>query len=291
MSSPPYLNYFADNTRDAPIGGYINIERLSSITQTNRILRSTNSERTLTIPDFRNHRFSFSSSNHSSQIPLAHVSVAKIRMNDREGTIGNPFIKPPTREEDEEQSRVSSQLKTANNVRVSRIKSTAKQQASVGIALSRIGTSETSARSKDHVEVTRVRSFSLNVPCQSSLDELPTPKLDDTTIYLDELEEPKSISNPSKYNSNDLELHCLSTKSEPSSQVNQVKITSDTSQTNPSLTSANGRIRVDRISTGKHQTRTRGSAHLSFIVGVIRKKKTNHCNVTRVKRIPRKNTV
>jgi hypothetical protein len=284
MSSPPYLNYFADNTRDAPIGGYINIERLSSITQTNRILRSTNSERTLTIPDFRNHRFSFSSSNHSSQIPLAHVSVAKIRMNDREGTIGNPFIKPPTREEDEEQSRVSSQLKTANNVRVSRIKSTAKQQASVGIELSRMGTSGTSARSKDHVEVTRVRSFSLNVPCQSSLDELPPSKLDNTTIYLDDFEE-------SKYNSNHLELHCLPTKSEPSSQVNQVKITSDTLQPYPSLTSANSRIRVDRISTGKHQTRTRDSAHLSFIVGVIRKKKTNHCNVTRVKRIPRKNTV
>ncbi len=278
MSAPPYLNYLTDNTRDAPIGGYINIERLSSYTKTNRMLFPRNSERTLTISDLRNHRFSFSSLNPSSHIPLVHVS--KIRMNDREGTIGNPFIKPPTREEDEEQIHVSNhELKTTNIERVSCIKYTKKRNISADILLNEIGTNGTTARNRDNVQVTRVRSSSLNVLYQPSLNESTLPKLDVTTIYLDDREK-------SKYNSNDLELYRMSTKSEPSSQINQIEITPDTLQPNPAVTSANSHIRVDRVSTRKART----SASLSSIVGMIRKKKTNHCNVTRVKRIPRKNT-
>jgi hypothetical protein len=271
ISSPPYLNYFAGNTPDTPISGYINIEKLSSITETNRILSPRNSE--------RNHRFSFSSLNPSSHIPLVPVSVSKIRMNNREDTIGNPFIKPPNREEDDEQIHVlSNQLKTTNNVRVSRIKSANRRKISADIELNKIDTNGTS------VQVTRVRSSSLNVPHEPSLNESRPPKLDDTTIYLDDYEESKSVSNPSKNNSNDMQLHRLSRKSEHSSQIDHVEITPDTLQPNPSVISANSHIRVDRVSTGK----TRNSASLSVIVRMIQKKRNNHC---RVKRISRKNTV
>jgi hypothetical protein len=199
-------------------------------------------------------------------------------MNDRDDTIGNPFIKPPNREEDEEQIYVSNQLKTTNNVRVSRIKSTNKRKISVDIALNKIDTNGTS------VQVTRVRSSSLNVPHEPSLNESCPPKLDDTTIYLDDCEESKTVSNPSKDNSNDMQLHRLSKKSEPSSQIGHVEITPDTLQPNPSVISANSHIRVDRVSTGK----TRNSSSLSVIVRMIQKKRNNHC---RVKHISRKNTV
>lgn len=276
------MKNFVDNTLDETLSSYVNTERLSSITQPNlRALRLSKTESNTTTSDFRDRCFSLSSSNHSSTKPIIPISVSRIKKNDKEPTVGNPHIRPPTRQAHEETDNRSYEIKTSGAVKVTRIKSTEKQTTS---ARTMLDSARTNDRRGSNVQVTRVHSVPSNMKCISSLDESTLSVFEDT-IHLDDSNESKQVSDLTRQ-----PYQLTAEKRDVSSAVTVTEILPNTLKSKSSVASATNHTRVQRIETKKPKKKARNSVSLSLVVEEIQKKKINQHNGVQVEHISRKNT-
>ena len=137
---------------DIPLGHYMNLERVLSMSMSRRDWSSFVSSRT------------------DSHVPLVHASVSRVSMIEREGTFGNARIKPPMREVINKQNNISHRRRVNTGVIVSRIRSYHNQKMSPDISRDHFSTGEYPPI-RDHVKVIRVHSAWLDTPRQSILNQ------------------------------------------------------------------------------------------------------------------------
>ena len=260
-TDPNCYGWDRSSPTDVPLGHYMNLERLRSTTFTSRTLSSNTNPYEPSMVTTRTDCLSFLSSRASSHMPLVHASVSRIGMLEREGTIGNSRIQPPTRSVIEEETRRPCR-RSNTTVIVSRVKSSHRKTTFSDISLDDLSNGRTPTSHRNRIQVTRVHSLPSN-PIPFALDD------DTNTKCTPQFPTIKSESSP-KPNRSQRTLQKFRSKS--------------------LRTSAKGSIRVERVPLQQRQTRREQFTPLSLISTETQKRTISQHSTIRVERIPRTKT-
>lgn len=247
----------------------MNLKRRRSDMLTNRTLPSTLSLNEMSISTSDTDGFSLKSFSINSRTPSAHVSVSRITMIEREGTIGNARIQPPTRQIIDKENDLPHRRRGNTSVIVSRIRSSSHRKKISPISALSIDT--TSDINKDHVRVNRVHSLSSKMAFSDTADaEMITPIRKEN----DRMVSPVSAI-----------------ESEPVSKSNRRGITFERLRSKSSRISTENSIHVERIPRHKRQIQRRYSTRLSPINAETQKNTISQHTTVHVKRLSRTETV
>lgn len=264
---------------DTPVIDYIKRSKLSSIA---KIKTETKSDRS-SIPISR---FSLLSEDSSSTNKVARESVARVKVDHTVGTTGNPGIKPPVREIHKGRKVTPLDLR---NTRVSHIPWSEKPKSSCAqkkllTKFSRSSGNRNSDQSNDNIQVTRIRSVSLNTISRSTAAGDTSLSTFDDAIHLNDYDITKQ--NSFLVHKADSQLkhsfsESTSTQTNSSSQSDPTGVLSITSKLKFSI-SVRSHTRVEHLPRTIIQTDSRNSAPL--FSGAQEKQRLNRVFVTRVPR-------